>query len=124
MSLTEDKYLPIHKKPDMPLSFDRLDMLWEKYPRYHERTIFSSIDKLLEEHESYQEDFAELQQEYKENQYESFLVQLSWSDLAYRYATKRMIETSAPFSVNPYVEISGAGKVVQSDTPLEFRYME
>ena len=26
--------------------------------------------------------------------------------------------------VNPYVEISGAGKVVQSDTPLEFRYME
>lgn len=104
MSLNQCKYPPVHKKPDMPLSFDRLDMLWEKYPRYHERTIFSSIDQLLEEHESYREDFADLQEEYREKQYESFLVQLSWSDLAYRYATKKMIESNAPFSANPYVE--------------------
>ena len=41
---------PIHEKPTASFSFDRLDMLWERYPQYHERTTFSTMDALLEEH--------------------------------------------------------------------------
>ena len=86
-------YPPIHKKPRSSYSFERLDMLWERYPQFHERTTFSTLDALLEEHESYQKDFDELREEYEAGQYEQFLVQLSWADLSYRYATKELIRT-------------------------------
>ena len=81
-------YPPPHKKPTPEKSFDRLVMLWERYPRYHERTTFSSMEALLEEHESYRKDFEDVREEYETSRYEKFLVQLSWSDLPYRYAAK------------------------------------
>ena len=56
---------PIHEKPAVSFSFDRLDMLWERYPKYRERTTFSTLEALLEEHESYQRDFDDsLREEY------------------------------------------------------------
>ena len=85
-------YPPIHEKPTITYSFDRLRMLWERYPQYHEMTTFSTLDALLEEHESYQKDFEDLREEYISNGYERFLVQLSWSDLSYRHATMKLIE--------------------------------
>ena len=95
---------PIHEKPAASFSFDRLDMLWERYPQYHERTTFGTLEDILEEHESYQKDFdEELRDEYQKNDYGRFLVNLSWSDLAYRYATKELITASPPFQENPYV---------------------
>ena len=97
-------YPPIHNKPDFSWSFDRLDMLWDRYPGYHEMTTFSSLDALLEEHESYREDFDDLREEYMSNDYDRFLVRLSWSDLAYRYATKALIEAGGPFPSNSYVD--------------------
>ena len=96
-------YPPIHEKPTITYSFDRLRMLWERYPQYHEMTTFSTLDALLEEHESYQKDFEDLREEYISNDYERFLVQLSWSDLSYRYATMKLIENDE-FSSNPYVD--------------------
>ena len=68
-------YPPIHEKPTITYSFDRLRMLWERYPWYHEMTTFSTLDDLLEEHESYQKDFEDLREEYISNDYERFLVQ-------------------------------------------------
>ena len=97
-------YPPIHEKPNEVLSFDRLEMLWERYPRYHERTTFSTMEELLLEHEKWQEDFEELREEYYEGQNDRFLVQLSWSDLPYRYETGRMIRQSGPLNINPYVQ--------------------
>lgn len=99
------KYPTVHKKMTFPDSFDRLDLLWEKYPAYHEKTLFSTLEKLLEEHESYQKDFDEdLQAEYIQNQYELFLVQLSWMDLPYRQETRKLIEEMGPLKSNPYVD--------------------
>lgn len=97
-------YPPIHEKKEQPLSYKRLDMLWERYPQFHERTTFSTLDALLEEHESYRKDFDELREEYEERQYDRFLVQLSWSDLPYRYETRKLIEAAGPVPDNPYVE--------------------
>ena len=100
----------VHKKPAVSLSFDRLDALWERYPQYHEMAPFTTLDALLEEHESYAKDFDELREEYEAGRYDRFLVQLSWSDLAYRYATRRLIESAESMDppraaeVNPYVE--------------------
>ena len=94
-------YPPIHKKPQQSFSYDRLDMLWDRYPQYHEMTTFSSLDDLLEDHESYRKDFDDLREEYVEHQYDRFLVQLSWSDLAYRHATRELIGDT--FTPNPYV---------------------
>ena len=102
MTMTE--YPPVHQKPQISFSFDRLDMLWDRYPQYHEMSVFSTLDALLEEHESYQKDFDGLREEYVSGGYEKFLVQLSWSDLPYRRAAKQLIEASGPFSANPYVE--------------------
>ena len=96
-------YPPIHEKPTITYSFDRLRMLWERYPQYHEMTTFSTLDALLEEHKSYQKDFEDLREEYVSNDYERFLVQLSWSDLPYRYATMELIENDELPS-NPYVD--------------------
>ena len=96
-------YPPIHEKPTITYSFDRLRMLWERYPQYHEMTTFSTLDDLLEEHESYQKDFEDLREEYISNGYERFLVQLSWSDLSYRHATMKLIENDE-FPSNPYVD--------------------
>ena len=96
-------YPPIHEKPTITYSFDRLRMLWERYPWYHEMTTFSTLDDLLEEHESYQKDFEDLREEYISNGYERFLVQLSWSDLSYRHATMKLIENDE-FPSNPYVD--------------------
>ncbi|MDO4976848.1 MAG: hypothetical protein Q4E53_06260 [Eubacteriales bacterium] len=40
-------------------------MLWERYPKYHEKKTFTSLADLLEDHESYQKDFDdELKEEY------------------------------------------------------------
>ena len=97
-------YPIIHKRPPVSDSFERLDMLWERYPQYRERTVFSSMEELLAEHESWQKDFEDVREEYESGQYERFLVRLSWSDLPYRYATKQLIEGSPALAENPYVE--------------------
>ena len=97
-------YPPVHTKPAQSFSYDRLNMLWNKYPQYHSMTTFSSLEALLKEHESYQKDFDELREEYESHQYDRFLVQLSWADLPYRYATKELIEAASPLPVNSYVE--------------------
>ena len=106
---------PIHQKPTDSFSFERLEKLWEKYPQYHERTTFTTLEDLLAEHESYQKDFEELREEYVLGNYEKFLVQLSWSDLAYRHATMEKMQSlsgiplsSSPstsdYPGNPYVD--------------------
>ena len=96
---------PVHKKPAASFSFDRLDMLWERYPQYHERTTFSTLEALLDEHESYRKDFdEEIRNEYVENGFDRFLVNLSWSDLAYRYETRKLIESIDIPDRNEYVD--------------------
>ncbi len=95
---------PIHEKRRFPDSFERLDMLWEGHPQYREMGIFITLDELLEEHDSYQEGFDELRDEYIRNEYEKFLIQLSWSDLPYRFATKKLIESGGMMPENAYVE--------------------
>ena len=91
-------YPPIHEKPEITYSFDRLNMLWDRYPQYHDMTTFATLDELLEEHESYQKDFDDLREEYESNKYDRFLIQLSWSDLPYRYATMKLIEEACQAS--------------------------
>ena len=105
----ENLYPPIHEKTVTDYSFDRLDMLWERYPQYHEMSTFSTMDALLEKHTSWQEDYEDVREEYEANHYERFLVQLSWADLPYRYAAKRLIEKADP---------SGRlGQFLQSESP-------
>lgn len=95
---------PIHKPTEYVFDYTRLDMLWERYPKYHEKTLFSTLDQLLEEHESYQKDFDDgLKEEYLQSEYEHFLVQLSWADLPYRQDTRRMIEAAGSLCENTYV---------------------
>ncbi len=96
-------YPPIHKKPPVIDSFDRLDMLWERYPHYHEKTTFSTMDELLPEHESWQQDFEDLREEYSSGDLDRFLVQLSWADLPYRYAARSMIQEAGPLHENAFV---------------------
>ena len=106
-------------------------MLWERYPKYHEMTTFATLDELLADHASYRRDLGiedlpqsvpksdpesiqdpgsdsgeDLLTEYISNGYDRFLVQLSWADLAYRYATKELIagRASQADAANPYVE--------------------
>ena len=100
----KDLYPPIHEKTITDFSFDRLKMLWGRYPQYHEMSTFSTMDALLEEHPSWQEDYEDVREEYESNHYERFLVQLSWADLPYRYAAKTLIEKSGPGMENPYVK--------------------
>ena len=94
----------IHKKPEISYSFDRLDMLWERYPKYHEMSTFSTMEQLLEEHESWKSDFETVREEYTQNDYDRFLIQLSWSDLPYRYETKNRILAEGKLPENPYVK--------------------
>lgn len=94
----------IHQHTASSLNFDRLNMLWEKYPQYHEMTVFSTMEELIQEHESWQEDFDGLREEYTAGDYDRFLVQLSWSDLPYRYETKKLIEAMGPLPENAYAE--------------------
>ncbi len=96
--------IPIHEKPRWTFTYDRLNKLWDRYPQYHNMATFSSLDELLEEHQSYQKDFEELREEYVSNHYDRFLVNLSWTDLPYRYETKKQIKTAGSFDRNPYVE--------------------
>ena len=97
-------YPQVHKRPEPVFSFDRLEKLWQRYPQYHEMTTFSTLEALLEEHEGYRKDFDDsLREEYIKGGYERFLVQLSWSDLPYRYETKKRIEAGSAFSENAYV---------------------
>ena len=79
-------------------------MLWERYPQYREMTTFTTMAELLPEHISWQEDFEELREEYDAGSCDEFLVQLSWSDLPYRYATKKLIQADGPLEENPYVK--------------------
>lgn len=97
-------YPPIHQKQPDSAGFGRLDMLWKRYPQYHEMTVFSTLEELLSEHESYQEGFEDVREEYTANHYEDFLVQLSLTDLPYRYETKKLIEKAGSFSRNSYVK--------------------
>lgn len=99
-------YPPIHPKPETAYSFDRLNMLWDRYPQYREMTTFATLDELLEEHESYKKDFDELRDEYVSKNYDMFLVQLSWSDLPYRYATMKLILESGSSALNPNPYVS------------------
>ena len=50
-------YPPLHEKPPTVFSYDRLNMLWERYPQHHEMSTFSTIEALLDEHESWLKDF-------------------------------------------------------------------
>ena len=86
-------YPPVHEKIEQSFTYDRLDMLWDKYPQYHEPTTFSNLEDLLNEHEHYQKDFEEVREEYISNNYEKFLIQLSWADLPYRHATKELLDS-------------------------------
>ena len=52
----------------------------------------------------FQKDFEDVKEEYISNHYDKFLVQLSWSDLFYRYATKEFIQNAEPLTPNPYIE--------------------
>ena len=79
-------------------------MLWDRYPQYHERTNFAVMEDLLPEHDSWQEELEPLREEYAENEYDRFLIQLSWADLPYRYAAKQVIEEAGPLASNPYVD--------------------
>ncbi|WP_035764985.1 hypothetical protein [Butyrivibrio sp. NC2002] len=97
-------YPPVHKRTEYPFDYDRLTMLWDKYPQYHEKTLFSTMDELLEEHESYRKDYEEVKDEYISCGYEKFLIQLSWADLPYRYETKRLIEKAGDIPENYYVK--------------------
>ena len=97
-------YPQVHEKPVQSCSFDRLEMLWERYPQYHERTVFSSLDELLEEHDAWREDMEDLCDEYQAGGYDRFLVRLSLADLPYRYAAKEKIKKAEPFLPNPYAE--------------------
>ena len=96
--------LPIHKKPEISYSLDRLAMLWERYPQHHEMTTFSTLDALLADHESYQKDFDDLRAEYEDGHYDRFLVQLSWDDLPYRHAAGQLIGQAGPLQPNAFVE--------------------
>lgn len=107
-NVTEEQslYPPIHEKTPYTFSFERLDRLWDRYPQYHEMTTFSTMEQLLEEHPSWGEDFEDLREEYEAGQYDRFLIQLSWADLPYRYATRKLIEVAGAdnsASANPYV---------------------
>ena len=97
-------YPPVHQKPPASYSYERLEMLWNRYPQYHCMSTFSTLETLLQEHDSYQQDFEDVQDEFISNHYDRFLVQLSWSDLGYRYATKELIEASVTLPENPYVK--------------------
>lgn len=99
-----EQYPPVHKKTDFPFKYDRLEMLWDKYPQYHEPTTFSTLEDLLSEHEHYQKDFEEVKEEYISNSYEKFLIQLSWADLPYRHATKELLDSQTYPEQNPYVD--------------------
>ncbi len=96
---------PIHEKIVFPDSFERLEMLWDKYPQFHDPVVFTTLDELLNEHESYQKDFDDdLRKEYESEGFSRFLIRLSWEDLSYRFATKELIEKSRPLKLNEFVE--------------------
>ncbi|MBQ9592455.1 MAG: hypothetical protein IJR36_01100 [Lachnospiraceae bacterium] len=99
-----DGYPPAHVRPPRVESFARLDELWERYPAHRERKTFAAMEELVEEHASWQEAYEEVKEEYRDRGYGRFLVQLSWSDLPYRYETRKRIEAAGPFPKNPYVQ--------------------
>lgn len=98
-----DGNLIVHEKPKIPESFARLDMLWEKYPQYREKTTYSTLDELLAAHTSFHDDFEGLREEYETERCDEFLIQLSLNDLSYRYATKGLIEKTGSYDENSYV---------------------
>ena len=65
---------PVHEKPDFQYDFERLNMLWQRHPKYHEMTTFTTLEALLEEHEKYREEFEEVREEYIENDNDKFLI--------------------------------------------------
>ena len=111
-------YPPVHEKTPLTFSFDRIEMLWERYPQYHEMEAFSTLDALLQDHESWQKDFEDLRKEYEENQYDRFLVQLSWADLPYRYATKKLIESSGRLIESSGKRVESSGQPIESSGKL------
>ncbi len=130
----KDLYPPVHEKIITDFSFDRLEMLWERYPQYHEMSTFSTMDALLEEHTSWQEDYEDVREEYEANCYERFLVQLSWADLPYRYATKTLIEKKGQSGQTGKSELSDlsdqsgrsdhSSQSAQSDPGIENPYVK
>lgn len=97
-------YPPIHQRPGEVFSFDRLDMLWERYPQYHEMKTFSTMESLLNEHESWTKDFEDVREEYYEREGDRFLIQLSWADLPYRHATGELLRKKGSFPENEFVK--------------------
>ena len=95
-----DCYPPVHERPEAVDSFDRLEMLWERLPKYHGVPPSLSIEELVSEHDSWKKDFDEVREEYFAGNCEDFLVDLSWADLPYRYLTKKLIEEHGPFAAN------------------------
>ena len=79
-------------------------MLWNRYPQFHEMTTFAVVEDLIAEHGSWQTDFENVREEYTENGYDRFLIQLSWSDLPYRHAAMEKILKTGTLPPNPYVE--------------------
>lgn len=79
-------------------------MLWDRYPQFHEMTTFAVVEDLIAEHGSWQTDFENVREEYTENGYDRFLIQLSWSDLPYRHAAMEKILKTGTLPPNPYVE--------------------
>ncbi len=88
----------------MPDSFERLDMLWEKYPQFRQKQPRPCLDNLLAEHESWQEEFTDdLRLAYEEDHDDEFLVPLSRNDLSFRMETRRLIEQAPQMPDNPFV---------------------
>lgn len=97
-------YPRTHKKPAAVTSFARLDMLWERYPQFREKKPLPSMEALIQEHESWQEDCTEdIRSEFEAGNCGEFLVPLSRDDLFYRMETRRRIEETPPPAENRFV---------------------
>ena len=104
MSSAVKTYPPVHKRSPEVCSFERLHMLWEKYPKYHEVRPVPSIDELVGQYESWKADYEEIREEYLSEDFGQFLIDLSWADLPYRYATGRLLEEKGMDADNTYVK--------------------
>ena len=96
----------VHLKPDPvnDMDYTRLNKLWAGNLRVRDMTIFTTLDSILSDHESFQKDLSdEDRAEFLLKGYEKFFVQLSWSDLPYRKKTMELLLAHAPIHTNPLV---------------------
>lgn len=119
--------IPVHTKPK-PVDdqdFSRLEKLWANYKRDRSCTTFTTLEQLLEDHPSYQDGFPEAEEEFRKNHYEKFFVQLSWSDLPYRWNTKQLLQKHAPIHANPLVtEFMKQFEEIDTDQEAAFIFPE